>query len=97
MLGHALSRISCHGSDITKESFMLPNSMGLWMLPMLGIILVMLASLYPAFKPHWKSTEHVPILPGFMLFWLPLLISQQHMDQNTQETGSKSMSVHVIP
>src|SRR5258706_16216437 len=42
--GHALSRVGYHGSDITKESFVLPNSMGLWMLPMLGIISVMLAS-----------------------------------------------------
>ena len=44
MHGHTLRSVGYHGSDISKESFMLPNSMGLWMLPMLGIILVMLAS-----------------------------------------------------
>ena len=69
MHGHTLSRASYHGSDITKQGFVLPNSMGVWMLPMLGIILVMLASLHSAFKPYWKSTEHVLILPGFIQYY----------------------------
>ena len=88
MHGHALSSLGYHDSDITKESFMLPNSMGLWMLPMLGIILVMLAS--PSFCLQATLEVHracfnfarihilllLPLCPSqtFLLLQLPTLV-----------------------
>ena len=71
MHGHALNRVSYHGSDITKESFVLPNSMGLWMLPMLGIILVMLAS--PSFCLQATSEVH-RAWSKFARIHMPLLL-----------------------
>src|SRR5258706_546904 len=83
--GHALSRVGYHGSDITKESFALPSSMGLWMLPMLGIISVMLASpsscLQATLAVHGACSNsariHMPLLlplgpsQTFLLLQLP--------------------------
>src|SRR5258706_12018641 len=83
--GHTLSRVGYHGSDITKESFVLPNSMGLWMLPMLGIISVMLASpsscLQATLAVHGACSNsariHMPLLlplgpsQTFLLLQLP--------------------------